>query len=85
MKKLWDLKNVFSNLELEEQGRGIIMGMSSLPITIEVTDAWLDLTTTFFVASITIPVLSSTPFGPTDTSYSKYSAAPGVFKKVKES
>ena len=30
MKKLWDLKNVFSNLELEEQGRGIIMGVTRL-------------------------------------------------------
>ena len=28
MKKLWDLKNVFSNLELE--GQGIIMGVTSL-------------------------------------------------------
>ena len=26
MKKLWNLKNVFNNLELEGQGRGIIMG-----------------------------------------------------------
>ena len=30
MKKIWDLKNVFSNLELEEQGRGIIMGVTRL-------------------------------------------------------
>ena len=30
MKKLWDLKNVFSNLELEGQGRGIIMGVTGL-------------------------------------------------------
>ena len=28
MKKLWDLKNVFSNLELEGQGLGIIMGVT---------------------------------------------------------
>ena len=30
MKKLWDLKNVFSNLELEGQGRDIIMGVTRL-------------------------------------------------------
>ena len=30
MKKLWDLKKVFSNLELEGQGRGIIMGVARL-------------------------------------------------------
>ena len=30
MKKLWDLKKVFSNLELEGQGRGIIMGVTRL-------------------------------------------------------
>ena len=30
MKKLWDLKNVFSNLELEGQGPGIIMGVTRL-------------------------------------------------------
>ena len=30
MKKLWDLKKVFSNLELEGQGRGIIMGGTRL-------------------------------------------------------
>ena len=30
MKKLWDLKNVFSNLELEGQGRDIIMGVTHL-------------------------------------------------------
>ena len=30
MKKLWDLKNVFSNLELEGQGHGIIMGVTHL-------------------------------------------------------
>ena len=30
MKKLWDLKNVFSNLELEGQGHGIIMGVTRL-------------------------------------------------------
>ena len=29
MKKLWDLKKVFSNLELEGQGRGIIMGIGN--------------------------------------------------------
>ena len=29
MKKLWDLKKVFSNLELEGQGRGIIMGVTT--------------------------------------------------------
>ena len=30
MKKLWDLKKGFSNLELEGQGRGIIMGVTRL-------------------------------------------------------
>ena len=30
MKKLWDLKKGFSNLELEEQGRGIIIGVTRL-------------------------------------------------------
>ena len=30
MKKLWDLKKVFSNLELEGQGHGIIMGGTRL-------------------------------------------------------
>ena len=30
MKKLWDLKKVLSNLEVEEQGRGIIMGVTHL-------------------------------------------------------
>ena len=30
MKKLWDSKNVFSNLELEGQGRVIIMGVTRL-------------------------------------------------------
>ena len=30
MKKLCDLKNVFANLELEGQGRGIIMGVTLL-------------------------------------------------------
>ena len=30
LKKLWDLKKVFSNLELEGQGRGIIMGLTLL-------------------------------------------------------
>ena len=30
MKKLWDLKKLFSNLEPEGQGRGIIMGMTCL-------------------------------------------------------
>ena len=30
MKKLWDLKKVFSNLEPEGQGRGIIMGVTRL-------------------------------------------------------
>ena len=30
MKKLGDLKKVFSNLELEGQGRGIIMGVTRL-------------------------------------------------------
>ena len=30
MKKLWDLKKVFSNLELEGQGGGIIMGVTRL-------------------------------------------------------
>ena len=30
MKKLWDLKKVFSNLELEGQGHGIIMGVTRL-------------------------------------------------------
>ena len=28
MKKLWDLKKVLSNLEMEGQGRGIIMGVT---------------------------------------------------------
>ena len=30
MKKLWDLNKVLSNLEAEEQGRGIIMGVTRL-------------------------------------------------------
>ena len=30
MKKLWDLKEGFCNLELEGQGRGIIMGVTRL-------------------------------------------------------
>ena len=30
MKKFWDLKKGFSNLELEEQGWGIIMGVTRL-------------------------------------------------------
>ena len=30
MKKLWDLKKVFSNLEPEGGGRGIIMGVTRL-------------------------------------------------------
>ena len=30
MKKLWDLKKVFSNLDLEGQGSGIIMGVTRL-------------------------------------------------------
>ena len=30
MKKLWDLKKVFSNLEPEGRGRGIIMGVTCL-------------------------------------------------------
>ena len=30
MKKLWDLKKVYSNLEPERQGRGIIMGVTRL-------------------------------------------------------
>ena len=30
MKKNWDLKNVFSNMELEGQGLGIIMGVTCL-------------------------------------------------------
>ena len=30
MKKLWDLKKAFGNLELEGQGRGIIMGVTCL-------------------------------------------------------
>ena len=30
MKKLWDLKKLFSNLEPEGQGRGIIMGVTRL-------------------------------------------------------
>ena len=30
MKKLWDLKKGFSNLELEGQGQGIIMGVTHL-------------------------------------------------------
>ena len=30
MKKIWDLKKGFSNLELEGQGRGIIMGVTRL-------------------------------------------------------
>ena len=31
MKKLWDFKKGFSKLELEGQGRGIIMGVTCLP------------------------------------------------------
>ena len=31
MKKLWDLKNNLSYLELEEQGRGIIMEVTPTP------------------------------------------------------
>jgi hypothetical protein len=49
----------------------------SIPITIAVTDVADDLQTIILLACATIPVLSSTPFGPIDVSYSRYSFAPG--------